>query len=218
MNREVFHLSELELEQFQIREVLRCILHTIMFHRALGLVRPKDVGLELFDITYVQCGDRELERTIEEKIDSFVAWVEKHPNKKGQVCLSFYETRYKPAVWFSSKEERFYWEQWFISLTIIPSKPSQNKFRHGRALTLDSGETLIEERNRHDKVLEASLREVLFQILHLVNDKKDHIPPVSNSNIVSFPYEISISSLPDSSFRMDMLKRMLHTGPPTMPS
>lgn len=29
------------------------ILHTILFHRALGLVRPKDVDLELFDITYV---------------------------------------------------------------------------------------------------------------------------------------------------------------------
>lgn len=29
------------------------ILHTIAFHRALGLVRPKDVDSELFDITYV---------------------------------------------------------------------------------------------------------------------------------------------------------------------
>lgn len=30
------------------------ILHTILFHRALGLVRPKDVDLELFDVTYVR--------------------------------------------------------------------------------------------------------------------------------------------------------------------
>lgn len=29
------------------------ILHTIVFHRALGLVRPKDIDLELFEITYV---------------------------------------------------------------------------------------------------------------------------------------------------------------------
>lgn len=29
------------------------ILHTIVFHRALGLVRPKGIDLELFDITYV---------------------------------------------------------------------------------------------------------------------------------------------------------------------
>jgi hypothetical protein len=29
------------------------ILHTVVFHRALGLVRPKDIDLELFEITYV---------------------------------------------------------------------------------------------------------------------------------------------------------------------
>lgn len=29
------------------------ILHTIFFHRALGLVRPRDVDCELFELTYV---------------------------------------------------------------------------------------------------------------------------------------------------------------------
>ena len=29
------------------------ILHTIMFNRALGLVRPREVDSELFEITYV---------------------------------------------------------------------------------------------------------------------------------------------------------------------
>lgn len=33
------------------------ILHTIIFHRALGLVRPKDIDLELFEITYVSDSD-----------------------------------------------------------------------------------------------------------------------------------------------------------------
>ncbi|RWW10497.1 hypothetical protein GW17_00025958, partial [Ensete ventricosum] len=72
------------------------ILHTILFHRALGLVRPKDVECELFDITYVsffrsqylmkvQCGDHELEKKIDEKINQFIGWVEKHPNRKSQV-------------------------------------------------------------------------------------------------------------------------------------
>jgi hypothetical protein len=50
----------------------------------------------------------------------------------------------------------------------------------------------MEKESKKDLTLETSLREVLFQILQLVNEKKDHIPPVSNSNIVSFPYEISI--------------------------
>lgn len=215
MNCEVFQLKELVVEHFQIREVLRCILHTIMFHRALGLVRPRDVDLELFEVTYVQCGDVELERKIEEKIDQFVAWVEKHPDKKGQVFLSFFETKNKQSSWFSSKVERSYWEQWCISLKIFPPKPSQ-KSHHSRGLTVDSAEIMMEDKIKRDAALETSLREVLFQIWEMVNEKKDHIPPVLNSHIVSFPYEIRIPSPSDSSFGMDMLKRMLQTGPPTM--
>ncbi|KAG9146047.1 hypothetical protein Leryth_016596 [Lithospermum erythrorhizon] len=98
MNCEVCQLKELEVEHFQIREVLRCILHTILFHRALGLVKPKDIDLELFDITYVQCGDVELERKIEEKIDLFIDRVEKHPNKKNQVCLLLLELFGSPFI------------------------------------------------------------------------------------------------------------------------
>ncbi|CAI6012012.1 unnamed protein product [Closterium sp. NIES-65] len=93
MTCEVFELKELLLEHYQIREVLRCLLHTIMFHRALGLVRPKSIDSELFDITYVQCGDAEVERQIEEKIGQFSLWLEKNPTKKGQICLSFFEKR-----------------------------------------------------------------------------------------------------------------------------
>lgn len=35
----------------------------------------------------MQCGDVELERKIDEKIDQFIDRVEKHPNKKNQVHL-----------------------------------------------------------------------------------------------------------------------------------
>lgn len=105
------------------------VLHTIIFNRALGAFRPKEVDSELFDITYVslaerlcmlllavlfhcssisseckqslggsitssswldaqaQCGDSYVEKAVEDKIDQFYAWVEKHPRKKGQVCV-----------------------------------------------------------------------------------------------------------------------------------
>uniref|UniRef100_K3ZA16 Autophagy-related protein 101 n=1 Tax=Setaria italica TaxID=4555 RepID=K3ZA16_SETIT len=53
MNCETCQLKELELEQTEIRDVLRCILHTIFFHRTLSLVRPKDVDCKNLEITYV---------------------------------------------------------------------------------------------------------------------------------------------------------------------
>ncbi|XP_015890077.1 autophagy-related protein 101 isoform X2 [Ziziphus jujuba] len=217
MNCEVCQLKELEVEHFEIREVLRCILHTIVFHRALGLVRPKDVDLELFEITYVQCGDSELEKKIDEKIEQFISWVEKHPNKKSQICLSFYEVKNKQPSWFSSKIERLHWEQWYINLNVSQQARAHSSKSHHAKVVVDPGGTL-EERSVRRAALEASLREVLFQIIKFVNEKKDHVPPIPNrEGVVSFPYEITIPSSSDSAFGMDMFKRMLHhSGNPGM--
>ncbi|KAJ4966586.1 hypothetical protein NE237_018435 [Protea cynaroides] len=216
MNCEVCHLKELDVEHFEIREVLRCILHTIVFHRALGLIRPKDIDSELFDITYVQCGDAEVEKKIEEKIDQFIGWVEKHPNKKSQICLSFYEVKNKQATWFSNKIERLYWEQWYINLNVAQHPKAHSSKSHHSKMVVDPGESTL-ERGVRRATLEAALREVLlFQIIKFVNEKRDHIPPVPNHEGVSFPYEIALPSSSDSSFGMDMFKRMLQTGHPTM--
>lgn len=54
-------------------------------------------------------------------------------------------------------------------------------------------EGALEERSIRRAALEASLREVLFQIIKFVNEKKDHVPPIPNLDVVvSFPYEITI--------------------------
>ncbi|KAL5557131.1 hypothetical protein UlMin_039367 [Ulmus minor] len=219
MNCEVCQLKELEVGQLEseIREVLRCIFHTVLFHRALGLVRPKEVDLELFEITYVQCGDSEIEKKIDEKIEQFISWVEKHPNKKSQICLSFYEIKNKQPSWFN-KTERLYWEQWYINLNIVPQHPRAHSSKsHHSKVVVDPGESVLEERNVRRAALEASLREVLFQIIKFVNEKKDHLPPIpSREGVVCYPYEITIPSSSDSAFGMDMFKRILQTGHPTM--
>ncbi|KAI4325854.1 hypothetical protein MLD38_031218 [Melastoma candidum] len=216
MNCEVCHLKDLEVEHYEIREVLRCILHTIIFHRALGLVRPKEIDLELFEITYVQCGDLKVEKKIDEKIEQLIGWVEKHPNKKSQICLSFYEVKNKQASWFTNKIERLYWEHWYVNLNVVQQPKTAYARSHSSKDIVDS-ENALEERSIRRACLETSLREVLFQIIRFVNDKKDHVPPIPNrEGAISFPYEITIPSSSDSAFGMDMIKRMLQTGHPTM--
>ncbi|CAN4079611.1 unnamed protein product [Withania somnifera] len=106
MSCQVFQLKELGVELFEIQEVLLCIFHTIVFHRALGLVRPKDIDLELFDITYVQCGDVEVETKIDEKVTKFIDRVKKHPSRKHQICVSFYEVKNKQTSWFTNQVEQ----------------------------------------------------------------------------------------------------------------
>ena len=62
-----------------------------------------------------QCGDPYVEKAIEDKINQFYAWVEKHPRKKGQVVLAFFEKR-KTQRWSligGKQEERLFWEQWW---------------------------------------------------------------------------------------------------------
>lgn len=54
-------------------------------------------------------------------------------------------------------------------------------------------ESASEERNARRTVLESSLREVMFQIIKFVNEKKDHIPAIPNLECVTFPYDFSIS-------------------------
>ena len=62
------------------------LLHTIIFNRALGPVKPQEVDSELFDVTYVRCGDPTVDAKVEEKISQFCGWVDRHPGKRGQVC------------------------------------------------------------------------------------------------------------------------------------
>nr|XP_025885406.1 autophagy-related protein 101 isoform X4 [Solanum lycopersicum] len=179
MNCEVFKLKELDVEQFEIQDVLQCILHSIMFHRALGLIYPKNVDSELFEITYI--------------------------------CVSFYESKNKQTSWFTKNVERCYWEHWYINLSVAHNpKADSGKSHHSKVVNLEEGAP--NEREVRHSGLESSLREVLLQIINFVNEKKDHIPSIENLEGTSFPFEITISSLSDSAFGMELLKRMLPHG------
>ena len=52
-------------------------------------------------------------------------------------------------------------------------------------------ESASEERSVRRAALEASLRDVLFQIIKFVNEKKDHVPSISEG-VIYFPCEITI--------------------------
>ena len=57
-------------------------------------------------------------------------------------------------------------------------------------------ESGLEERSTRRAALEASLRDVMFQIIKFVNEKKDHVPPIPNrEGVISYPYEITIPRL-----------------------
>lgn len=69
----------------------------------------------------MQCGDAEVERTIEDKVHRLGQWVDRNPGKRVTVALSFFEKRYKQN-WFAKHEERLYWEQWRVHLDVKPQE------------------------------------------------------------------------------------------------
>ncbi|RVX23968.1 Autophagy-related protein 101 [Vitis vinifera] len=109
-----------------------------------------------------------------------------------QICLSFYEVKNKQASWFTNKIERRSWEYWYINLNVAQHPKAHSSKSHHSKAVVDPGESASEDRSLRRAALEASLREVLFQIIKFVNEKKDHIPSIPSAEGVSFPYEITI--------------------------
>ena len=83
------------MPQFQVKEALRCILHTILFNRALGPVAPREVDSDLFDVSYVRCDVTDVDRSVEEAIERFSNSLRlaSADVARGRLVLSVYEKR-----------------------------------------------------------------------------------------------------------------------------
>lgn len=207
-NCEKVVLPVLELEQHQVKEVLSCLLHTIVFCRALGPVRPQEVDLQLFDITYVRCGDPGVDGRIAEKIHAFCTCAAKHPGRRNQVVLSFYEKRVRQqwGLSFGKQEERLFWEQWVIDLQVVES---------GLASDEQNSAALNSVRVARAARLQSALEDRLQAIVKTVNSRREHIPPVVSAATVTFPFDISIAEEGGMPFGLDAMKRLLmQTAPP----
>eukprot|EP01116_Phalansterium_solitarium_P002252 TRINITY_DN12140_c0_g1_i1.p1 TRINITY_DN12140_c0_g1~~TRINITY_DN12140_c0_g1_i1.p1 ORF type:complete len:196 (+),score=62.14 TRINITY_DN12140_c0_g1_i1:132-719(+) len=175
MNIQQFNLDEIELQPSELKEVLRCVLHSIMFTRAFGLVRPADASVDFLDLHYARCDNEEIERYIEDRLQDFHdSWQRRNfePSHRSLI-LSFDERRTKTR-WLAKVEENVRWEQWVLNIFV-------NK----------STKLLPERKDRLNK----DLRRLLFDVIRIVNEYKNHIPPITKPDIAPFPYEISFSGL-----------------------
>ncbi|KAF9190231.1 hypothetical protein BGZ50_000338 [Haplosporangium sp. Z 11] len=117
---------ELTVERSLLKDALRAILHTILFHRVFANIKPKD--MDILDLTIPIIDDPEIERLVNEKITSFVKAVDANPQGKGQIGVLFYEKRTKRA-WFSSTSSEVCWEQWAITIHVVTNINEKDKQR-----------------------------------------------------------------------------------------
>lgn len=125
--------------------------------------------------------------------------VNRKASQSGTVCLSFYAKTYK-RQWFSTKEEKVYWEQWVIPINIVNHSSLRSH-----------------ERETRTQELKDVVRACLAYIVKMVNEKKDHIPPVISKAMVCFPFDLTSSAGggegDDTNWSLNNFARMLKQGP-----
>lgn len=209
MNFERFEFKELEIDSYQVKDVLRCLVHSILFNRALGAFQPKDMECkEIENVGYAKVDDANVDERVETGIDRFASAWTKSGSTKGNVCVGFYEKSVKKNFFgFGAKEEKMFWERWIIPLS-FPSPLESSKPK-----TLAEKEKVQERRQRR-------LVENLLYLVSCINEKKDHIPPMKSNTAVAlaFSFEISFTTgeKADESWGFNTLKRLLKQGPPML--
>ncbi|KAG2033004.1 autophagy-related protein [Suillus americanus] len=124
------------LDRHSAKEVLTAILHSILFHRLFGTVKPQT--FEVFDVTMPGVSDPEMEQLVTEKVDIFWKGIESGANKRGQMIVTFSEKKAKKS-WFQVYvgEEEVPWEQWIVNAEMRqPKSEDQQEFNANLASTL----------------------------------------------------------------------------------
>ncbi|KAG9064658.1 hypothetical protein KI688_002916 [Linnemannia hyalina] len=73
---------ELTVERSYLKDALRAILHTVLFHRVFANIKPRD--MDILDLTIPIIDDPEVDKLVDEKIAAFVKVVDSNPQSKGQ--------------------------------------------------------------------------------------------------------------------------------------
>jgi len=76
-NFELFELDPIDCEAYQTKEVLKILLHSIIFQRALAACRLCDAESDLFDVSYVRCDSRAICQRVEEYAEAFSTALER---------------------------------------------------------------------------------------------------------------------------------------------
>ena len=82
--------------------------------------------------------------------------------------------------------------------------------------------TFCAVRSQRQARLQAALEDLLLTIVRIVNEKKEHIPPVVSANTLTFPFDISIAGYSshdkDQSRKFFVSHRFAHLALQMVPS
>eukprot|EP01105_Mastigella_eilhardi_P002119 TRINITY_DN1253_c1_g1_i6.p1 TRINITY_DN1253_c1_g1~~TRINITY_DN1253_c1_g1_i6.p1 ORF type:complete len:188 (-),score=63.98 TRINITY_DN1253_c1_g1_i6:57-620(-) len=168
----------------QFREVLGCVLHTVLFSRIVSSMAPTEGYIEALDFVFSKTADPAVDR----KVEAAVKACEVRKDKPSVVSLFFLEPQLKQSQWglgFSMRKPA-YFEKWEISLQAVDAQ-----------LTGSYADTLRKE-----------LRAVLLKVIDHVATNKSHLPEFTLGAFseVAFQFEIETAAVASD----NLLKRFLN--------
>ncbi|KAI0695027.1 autophagy-related protein [Cytidiella melzeri] len=166
---------DLVLDRRNTRDVLTAVLHSILFHRLFGTVKP--TTFEILDVTMPGLDDAEIKQLVDSRVDAFWKAMEGGAQKRGQISVTFSEKRPR-KTWFLIGEEEVPWEQWYLTINAEIRQP-------------------VTERDRHafDSELASALTKSLQTMLTYTSSERGRsvVPLITNALSISpFPYKIVV--------------------------
>lgn len=112
-------LEEIPVCLEELGDALRCILHSILFVRAPGAVRPSETTCDYFNITFARVGVRDVDLHVDGGIESLKNYLVANQTQRGKLVVNFFERQVKKALFgLMSNEERSICEKWIIPVSI----------------------------------------------------------------------------------------------------
>jgi len=182
---------ELDFDFSFRKEAIKAVLHTILFQRVFGTVRPRES--QVLDLSYCIVDDDELIRTVDSRVEEALRRFEtKEPRSRIMMSIEFSEKKLI-KTWFSTTQEEVCWEKWHLMVPNVAT--SQNASFDQLAL---NGRQLLTKQ--------------IAGIIDLVNTHKEHIPPITSKDKFAFPYKINVASVSSSEWTL-ALKKVLPSKP-----
>ncbi|KAJ1302962.1 hypothetical protein OPQ81_003254 [Rhizoctonia solani] len=153
---------EFKVDRELTKELLRGLIHAILFHRAFGFVKP--TNRDALDVTLPAIDDDNLSKQVDRKVDRFKQLLDDSPGlgsggqKRGQMMVVFSELRTNKG-WFSSAEEEVPWEEWTI-IVEAHSKQSVSRASTSQALAQALHKIIVHTSSTHGREIVPAIRTV----------------------------------------------------------
>jgi len=163
-------------ERCLAKAVIGAVLRAILFQRAFGTIVPGTravLGLTLPCIVA-----SELDNAVDAKVDEIYRAIEhqtagSNRGRQTTAVISFCQEQVK-RTWYSKTIEEVPWEEYNVTIEML------------------SGQT-EKERNKIDNITKKQLSAFLMALVIFADTHKAHAPPITNNDILPFPWKIALS-------------------------